>query len=155
MGLGSNIGNSKEHIQNAIKLIKNTKSINFIKSASFYQSKAWGKTDQNDFINTAIEIKTDLSPEKLLIKMLAIEKQLGRQRIEKWGPRIIDIDLLLYGKHVVNLPQLTIPHPYISKRNFVLLPLIELNNRIFIPNKGKITQLMPKELLVQGIIKLK
>lgn len=89
-------------------------------------------------MNTVIKIETILTPKKLLTVLQSIETNMGRVRAEKWGPRIIDIDILLYGNNVVITQHLHIPHPYITERNFVLIPLAELDDELNIPNKGKI-----------------
>ncbi len=122
-----------------------------VKKASQYVSAAWGKTDQADFVNSAICIKTTLSPQHLLDSLQNIEQQMGRVKTEKWGPRIIDIDILIFADFVVNQPQLSIPHPYICDRSFVLAPLLELNPQIFIPKLGKLAEIVNKEKLSEGI----
>ena len=114
-------------------------------------SEAWGKTDQADFVNSVICIKTTLSPQHLLDSLQNIEQQMGRVKAEKWGPRIIDIDILVFADFVVNQPQLCIPHPYICERSFVLAPLFELNPQLFIPKLGKLSELVNKEKLNEGI----
>lgn len=136
--MGSNIGDSISNVKLAITQIHQIKHTKVIEESSLYQSKAWGNTNQNDFINSVIKIKTRLSPEKLLKKILKIEKEMGRIREEKWGPRIIDIDILIYGADVVEKPHLTIPHPYITERKFVLIPLYELNPQLNIPGKDSL-----------------
>lgn len=119
-----------------------------------YLTKAWGLTDQNDFINTVISINTTLKATELLDAFQAIEKAMGRVRHEKWGPRIIDIDILLYADSVVNQQRLSIPHPYILERNFVIVPLLELNQEVNIPNKGKLCDLINKKEIKRDILQL-
>ncbi len=94
--------------------------------SQFYKTAAWGKEDQDDFINTAILVKTTLSSAELLTTVLNIESELGRKRQEKWGPRIIDIDILFYNSDIIQSPDLVIPHPSMAERNFVLIPLMEI-----------------------------
>jgi 2-amino-4-hydroxy-6-hydroxymethyldihydropteridine diphosphokinase len=130
--LGSNLGESKNHISDAISAITSDIGLVTAKS-SLYQTAAWGKTDQPDFINQVIEVKTELDPSRLLESVLLIEKKLGRERYEKWGSRIIDIDVLFYDNEIVCLPNLTIPHPYLHLRRFTLLPLNELNSDFIHP----------------------
>jgi 2-amino-4-hydroxy-6-hydroxymethyldihydropteridine diphosphokinase len=101
-------------------------SLHIVKSSSYYHTRPWGKTDQADFINAVVQVETELTPRELLELCLAIEKQMGRIRDEKWGPRIIDIDILCYGTQVLQEPNLTIPHPYLHERAFVLVPLNEI-----------------------------
>lgn len=122
--LGTNLGDKRLNLKRARDKISRHSSI--LRTSAIYQSKAWGKTDQPEFYNQVIEIDTSLSSEDLLIRLLSAEEEMGRKRIEKWGPRLIDIDILLYRQDVVNLPQLTVPHPEIANRRFTLLPLYEL-----------------------------
>ena len=126
LGLGSNIGNRLENLKNAIKLITNHQKIEISKESSIYETKPFGYTDQPNFLNMVIEINTSLNPRDLLELLLNIETKLGRKREIHWGPRIIDIDILLYGEKMINEPDLQIPHPYIDQRLFVLLPLSEI-----------------------------
>jgi len=146
------MGESVALINQAISLISQLNQVSVIKTARFYQTAAWGETQQADFINTAILVKTTLSASELLAEILNIENLMGRQRNKKWGPRLIDIDILLFGTHVVNQPQLTIPHPYITERNFVLLPLYDLNTTLLLPGKGKIGNYIHSKNINEGII---
>ena len=148
------MGNSKKHLESAIQKISAKKNISLTKCSHFYLTKAWGKTDQQNFINSVIEITTNLTPKTLLATVQNIENSMGRQRCEKWGPRIIDIDILLYNDIVVKQPQLTIPHPYILQRSFVLAPLFELNKELVIPNKGRLQDFIHQESLDRDIIKV-
>ena len=97
-----------------------------IRSSSIYETAAWGKTDQDDFLNRVIMLQTPLSAPQLLEALLAIEQQMGRERTEKWAPRTIDLDILFYNDEIVELPGLTIPHPFLHERLFTLIPLAEL-----------------------------
>ena len=123
--LGSNLGDSKKYISDAIRLIKAEIGA-VISASSLYQTAAWGKIDQPDFINQIINIQSDSDPKQLLNKIIVLEKILGRQRIEKWGSRTIDIDILFYGNMIINEPDLVIPHPQLHNRRFTLMPLMEL-----------------------------
>lgn len=152
LGLGSNIGDSQQNVQAAIEHISQDKDINLENTAGLYLTKAWGKTDQQDFINTVIEIRTNLSPLNLLKRLQTIEKNLGRKKVEKWGPRIIDIDILVYGDFVVKLPQLSIPHPYITSRAFVLVPILEINPQITIPYYGKLHGYLDEDMKNNDIL---
>lgn len=128
----------------AIEEISTISNVEVIRLASGYVTKAWGVTDQNDFINTVVKIETGRGPQLLLAEFQKIEKKLGRVKNEKWGPRIIDIDILLYGNIMVNQDKLTIPHPYIKDRSFVYVPLLELNPHVKIPNDGKLSELVDR-----------
>ena len=124
MGLGSNLGARKTNIRRALKLLREKVAI--IKVSSFYLTKPVGYADQPDFINAAAEIKTALSPLRLLRLLKSIEKKIGRQKTFRNGPRVIDIDILLYEGRAIRTKQLTIPHPQIDRRDFVLRPLREI-----------------------------
>ena len=123
--LGSNLGNRMKYIASAISEIE-IKLGNISRRSSLYQTASWGKHDQPDFINQVIELKTSLEPKDLLSGILGIESDFGRKRIEKWGSRTIDIDILLYDDQIVNEPELIIPHPYLAFRRFCLMPLCEI-----------------------------
>lgn len=123
--LGSNIGNTAGQLQKAKKLI--TKNIGTIcRESALYSTAAWGNTRQPDFLNQVIILNTLLSPKEVMGTILDIEKKMGRVRTKKYDPRIIDIDILFYEKEIINTPHLSIPHPQISNRRFVLVPLNEL-----------------------------
>jgi 2-amino-4-hydroxy-6-hydroxymethyldihydropteridine diphosphokinase len=154
IGLGSNIGNAQVNVEKAIQEINQVKDVSVVKVASFYLTKAWGFTDQQDFINTAATIKTKLTADELLNVFQDIEKDMGRVRHEKWGPRIIDRDIFLYADKVVDQPRLSVPHPHILERNFVLVPLLELDSEITVPNQGKLRELIDLELINKDIIKV-
>ena len=125
LGLGSNIGDRKNHIRQTISKIEHCIG-EIAAHSSLYKTAAWGKTDQSYFINQVIEISTPLSPIDLLDQVLRVERQQGRIRKEKWGARSIDIDILFYGSEIIEMPRLLIPHPFIAERRFVLAPLHEL-----------------------------
>ena len=123
--LGSNQGDARSHLTMAKEaVIKNVGRL--LKESSLYQTSAWGKTDQPDFLNQVIEISYDGDPFLLLNSLLDIESKMGRVRIEKWGTRIIDIDILFYGNTIVNGSNLRVPHPQIPYRRFTLIPLVEI-----------------------------
>ncbi len=126
--LGSNSGNRLQFIEQAISLLNLAENIKIIRSTALYETEPWGVKNQNWFLNIIVEIKTDLSPQDLLLKCMSIEKTLGRNRDkeQRWGERTIDIDIILYNKDVVNTDMLTIPHPRMHQRAFVLVPLLEL-----------------------------
>ena len=126
LSLGSNMGNRREHIEAGTKLI--VKTIGKIaRKSHLYETQAWGKTDQEPFINQVIMINTSLEPRDLLEAITRIDREMGRERKEKWGPRILDIDILFYGKRVIRDKGLEIPHPELHKRAFVLVPMMEID----------------------------
>jgi 2-amino-4-hydroxy-6-hydroxymethyldihydropteridine diphosphokinase len=123
--LGSNMGNSLQFLSDARTHIEN--EIGAISaSSSIYQTAAWGKTDQPDFMNQVVEVSCNLAPEEVLQTILAIEKKLGRERTEKWAARTIDIDILFYDLMIINHENLVVPHPFLQERAFALAPLSEL-----------------------------
>jgi 2-amino-4-hydroxy-6-hydroxymethyldihydropteridine diphosphokinase len=134
LGLGSNLGKPEENIQKALSMLKSAKEICLIKTSSLYSSRPWGVTNQPWFINAACEIDTSLQPEILLKKIKNIEKKLGRdQNAPHWGPRIIDIDIILYRNIIIKTPELKVPHLYCTGRLFVLKPIIEIAPDIIHP----------------------
>jgi 2-amino-4-hydroxy-6-hydroxymethyldihydropteridine diphosphokinase len=124
--LGSNLGNSQKQLEVARKHISK-KMGEILRSSSFYCTSAWGNTNQPDFLNQVIIINNKLCPEDSMATILDIETKMGRIRTEKNAPRIIDIDILFYNKKIINTKNLTIPHPLMQERNFVMLPLNELS----------------------------
>ena len=123
--LGTNLGNRSGNLSLAMQKIKDVAG-KIIAFSSLYSTAAWGNVTQPDFYNQVIEIETNLEPHRLLETLLEIEKDMGRIRTEKWGPRTIDIDILFYDQRVINSPTLVVPHPGIPDRKFTLVPLQEL-----------------------------
>jgi len=126
IGIGSNLGNRSENCEKSIQLLEEESGIKVTKRSSMSETEPWGVKDQPKFINMAVEIVTDLKPEALLYLLKKIETDSGRIPGRRWGPRVIDLDILLYDDFVLKTPVLEIPHPEISKRDFVLIPLNEI-----------------------------
>ncbi len=125
LGLGSNLGNREENLSTAQKLIE--EKVGKIRSkSSIYETAAWGITEQNAFLNQVIEVESHFSPSAVLHLVLKIEKDMGRIREIKWGERSIDIDILYYNNEIISTENLTVPHPFIQERKFVLVPLCEI-----------------------------
>ena len=134
--LGSNMGNSQEKLQTAIKNIED--NIGTVKRRSgIYRTAAWGNTNQPDFLNQVVITETNLTAPEILQQILAIEKKMGRIRTIKNAPRIIDIDILFFNKEIISAKHLTIPHPEIPNRRFVLVPLNELSPNLKHPVLNK------------------
>ncbi|CAN5868561.1 2-amino-4-hydroxy-6-hydroxymethyldihydropteridinediphosphokinase [soil metagenome] len=130
--LGSNMGNSQQQLKKAISFTK--KEIGKVTRLSgLYQTAAWGKTDQPDFLNQVIVVETILAANQLMQVILSIEKKMGRIRTEKNAPRIIDIDILYFNKEIIHEKYLTVPHPAMQLRRFVLVPLNELSPNFIHP----------------------
>ena len=140
--LGSNLGDRKNNLQiarNAIAASVGT----LLEASSVYRTAAWGKTDQPEFLNQALKVETTLSPEHILEEILKIEKNMGRIRVEKWGERIMDIDILLYDDNQLTSPVLTLPHAQLERRRFALVPLTEIGGEVIHPvYKIKISDLL-------------
>ncbi|OGC07735.1 2-amino-4-hydroxy-6-hydroxymethyldihydropteridine diphosphokinase [candidate division WOR-1 bacterium RIFOXYA2_FULL_36_21] len=133
LSLGSNVGDREEYIEQAVFLIRKIKGIEVLRRSSNYETDPEGKEDQQSFLNCVIEIKTILSAHKLLEEFQNIEQTLGREREVEWGPRTIDIDILIYGDSVISDDKLQIPHPLMHERLFVLQPLKELSPQLMHP----------------------
>ncbi len=143
IGLGSNLQNPAQQIQNAQKAFNNLDGVRYLKCSSLYRSSPMGPQDQPDYINAVIAISTILEPLTLLSHLQAIEQQQGRVRqSQRWTARTLDLDLLLYSDQIINLPELIVPHRGISERDFVLYPLQEIAPNLLIPGKGKIADLI-------------
>jgi 2-amino-4-hydroxy-6-hydroxymethyldihydropteridine diphosphokinase len=122
---GGNLGDKAKNMEQCRFLVEKTCG-KILRKSSVYETSAWGKTDQPDYLNQVLLIDTPLSPEQLLSVLLGVEKEMGRYRGEKYGPRIIDIDILLYNDEVIDEFRLTIPHPRMQERRFVLEPMNEV-----------------------------
>lgn len=127
LGLGSNIGDRELHLSNCIKNLISSSKIELVDYSSIYESEPVGFKDQDWFLNAVIKIETKLDAEKLLMFLQNIEQTMGRKRIKKWDSRIIDIDIISYNEQVSKTTNLTIPHPEMHLRKFVLAPLFEIN----------------------------
>ena len=140
LGIGGNLGDRRATMRSAVELIRDV--IDFVRVSSLYQTAAWGVTDQPSFLNAVARGQTELPPLDLLDAMQSIENQLGRVRTQHWGPRAIDIDILLYGSDVIDEPRLTVPHPYMSQRGFVLRPLADLAAGLTLPDGSLVGELL-------------
>lgn len=126
IGIGTNIGDRYTNIKNAVSALELVPGVSVIRESSVYETEPWGYTDQNGFYNNVIEVETEKSPQALLGICLGIEAGMGRIREFKYGPRVIDLDLLFYEDSVFDTEELKLPHPLIGERDFVLVPLAEL-----------------------------
>lgn len=153
--IGGNVGNRLQNLGRAIELI-NTTCGNIIQQSAIYETAAWGNTRQQSFLNQALLLETSLSPLQLITATLEVEETMGRVRAERYGPRIIDIDMLFYNNDILHHPQLTIPHPEIQNRRFALVPMQEIAPDYIHPVLQKtIQQLLeecPDELAVTPIV---
>ncbi|MGN5579084.1 2-amino-4-hydroxy-6-hydroxymethyldihydropteridine diphosphokinase [Xanthomonas hortorum pv. gardneri] len=152
VGLGANLGPAEASVRAAIAALGALPQSTLIAASRLYRTPAWGREDQPDFINAAAQLLTTLAPLQLLDALLGIEQAFGRQRQagERWGPRTLDLDLLLYADQVIALPRLQVPHPHLQVRAFALLPLSELAPEAIIPGHGTVRHAL-QSIQVSGL----
>ena len=140
IGLGANLGDAPVTVRAALQALAQLSECHLLAASRLYRTPAWGNEDQPDFINAAATLETTLPAPLLLEQLLETEHQFGRQRLpgERWGPRTLDLDLLLYGSELIDLPQLKVPHPHLHERAFALLPLAEIAPDAVIPCRGTV-----------------
>ncbi len=138
IGLGANLGDAADTLRQAVAALAGREGIVVRAVSPFYRTPAWGREDQPDFINAVALVETSLPPRALLDLLLAVEAGFGRRRVEgeRWGPRTLDLDLLLYGDAVIDEPGLRVPHPHLHERAFALVPLLDVLPDARIPAYG-------------------
>lgn len=138
IGLGANLGDAQSAVRAGIDALSRLRSTRLLRASGLYRTPAWGVTEQPEFINAVAMVETSLAPAALLAELLAIERQAGRDREQgmRWGPRTLDLDLLLYGDRVIDEPGLRVPHPHLHERAFALMPLLEIAPDAVIPGIG-------------------
>ena len=134
LSLGSNMGSKHENLLKAMRILEDTEGIWNVKMSSFYETMPVGFVEQDKFVNIAVELETSLAPYELLECTQGVEKALKRKWLFRWGPRIIDVDIIYYEGVILEDERLTIPHPRAHERGFVLLPLLELNDQLKLGN---------------------
>jgi len=132
LATGSNMGDKAANLAKALEMIELYVG-DLVQVSGVYRTAAWGREDQPEFLNQAMSVDTRLEPETLLLAVMEIEQKMGRERRIRWGERLIDIDILFYGQLVSQSQRLTIPHPFIQERNFVLQPLLEIAPNLIHP----------------------
>ena len=143
VGLGSNLGEREDFLARAMELLRAEPQIDVVAVSSVRETEPVDFVEQPRFLNAAVEVETDLSPRALLERLLAVEQALGRRRDEpRFGPRTIDLDLLLYGDEIVDEPGLTVPHPRLAQRRFALEPLHEIDPDLVVPGRGPVVELL-------------
>jgi len=142
IGLGSNLQDPLLQVKKAIQQLKCLPLANFIAASKLYHTQPVGPIEQPDYVNAVVQLETDLAPAELLLACDTIETQQGRRRLQKWGPRVIDLDILLYGEQVINSAELVIPHPEMKKRRFVLEPLSEIAPDFVLPSGETVNELL-------------
>ena len=142
VGLGSNLDDPRDQLERAFDDLDRIDGCSLLARSSLYQSKPMGPQDQPDFINGAAKLACTLAPNELLRRLQEIEHQHGRIRSERWGPRTLDLDILLFGNQEIRQPDLVVPHVGVTERPFVLQPLMEIDPELEIPGRGRISELI-------------
>ena len=148
LGLGSNLGQRDDNLGQAVELLAASPQMWLVRSSSIYETEPWGYTDQPCFLNCVVESQTTLAPAPLLELAKDVEQTVGRQQNFRWGPRLIDVDILLYGDQIVSIadPDLQIPHTRLTERAFVLTPLVEIAPQAHHPASGRPLALLAREV---------
>lgn len=145
IGLGSNLGDSRAIVTQAVAALDKLPHSRVRQASSLYLTPPWGVQQQPPFINSVVEMDTSLQPAELLQQLLAQERAAGRVRDgTRWGPRALDLDILLYGQDIVCAPGLSVPHPHLAQRAFVLLPLAEIAPQLQVPGLGRVDELLTR-----------
>jgi 2-amino-4-hydroxy-6-hydroxymethyldihydropteridine diphosphokinase len=145
VGLGSNLGDPVNQVRLALNELSQLGTTRLLRQSAFYRTPPWGNTDQPEFVNAVAEIETGLSARQLLDSLLRIEARAGRVREGlRWGPRLIDLDLLIYGDARIDEANLHVPHPRMHERAFVMVPLAELEPSLVVPGVGDLADLLAR-----------
>jgi 2-amino-4-hydroxy-6-hydroxymethyldihydropteridine diphosphokinase len=142
VGVGANLGPREETLRRAVDLLARADGVEVVGVSELRETDPVGVVDQPPFLNGAVSVETTLSPRALLDLLLEVERSLGRVRGERWGPRVVDLDLLVYGIEVLDEPGLHVPHPRLHERRFALEPLAEMNPELEIPGRGTVSALL-------------
>lgn len=144
IGLGGNVGDAAATVREALQALDGLPSTRLLQASPLYRTPAWGNTAQPDFINAAALLRTGLDARALLDAMLEVERHFGRDRDAgvQWGPRTLDLDLLLFGDAAIDEPGLRVPHPHLHERAFALLPLSRIAPDLQVPGKGRVADLL-------------
>jgi 2-amino-4-hydroxy-6-hydroxymethyldihydropteridine diphosphokinase len=142
VGLGANLGNRTGTLRQAVSLLAAVDGVDVLAVSELRETDPVGVVDQPRFLNGAAALETTISARELLDTLLAIERSLGRERVERWGARTVDLDLLLYGTEIVDDPGLRVPHPRLHERRFALEPLAELDPELVIPGRGGVSEVL-------------
>ncbi|SET72164.1 2-amino-4-hydroxy-6-hydroxymethyldihydropteridine diphosphokinase [Thalassotalea agarivorans] len=153
IGLGSNLDDPLNQLKQAIEALKRLPQSTLTGVSSLYGSKPMGPQDQPDYVNAVAQLSTSLEPILLLDSLQAIEQDFGRERIKRWGARTLDLDILLYGQHIIDEPRLVVPHYGLTEREFVLIPLAEISPELTLPN-GQSIQALAETIDRNGLERL-
>lgn len=145
IGLGSNLADPQAQVEGGLRALGGLAETRLLRRSRLYRSAPWGRADQPEFVNAVAQLETTLTPQILLDALLTIERQAGRERdTTRWGPRVLDLDILLYGDVVLDEPGLHLPHPHLHERVFVLMPLCEIAPELQIPGLGRADALLAR-----------
>lgn len=145
IGLGSNLADPQAQVEGGLRALGGLAETHLLRRSRLYRSAPWGRADQPEFVNAVAQLDTTLAPHILLDALLTIERQAGRERdTTRWGPRVLDLDILLYGDVVLDEPGLHLPHPHLHERVFVLMPLCEIAPELQIPGLGRADALLAR-----------
>jgi 2-amino-4-hydroxy-6-hydroxymethyldihydropteridine diphosphokinase len=144
IGLGGNVGDAAATVRRAFDALADLPETRLLAVSRLYRTPAWGVETQPDFVNAAALLDTTLDPRALLDALLGIERAFGRERRERWGPRTLDLDLLLYADAVIDVPGLHVPHPHLHERAFVLRPLADIAPDAMVPGQGWVADLLAR-----------
>jgi 2-amino-4-hydroxy-6-hydroxymethyldihydropteridine diphosphokinase len=144
IGIGSNMDDPQQQVRGAFQALASLPDSLLIARSRLYRTRPFGPVQQGDFINAVAGLLTRLPPEKLLAELRALEVAQGRRRAERWGPRTLDLDLLVYGDRTINTETLEVPHPGIAERGFVLAPLADIAPTLFVPGAGRVADLLQR-----------
>lgn len=143
IGLGSNLDGPERQVRRGIAALRGLPQVESLRASALYRTAPWGRLDQPPFINAVVEIETEMAPRTLLEALLDAERAAGRRRDGTlWGPRVLDLDVLLYGDACIDEPGLHLPHPRLHERAFVLLPLADLAPGLLVPGHGRVERLL-------------
>lgn len=144
IGLGSNLDEPMDHVQRALSELDELSQTKLVAASSLYRTDPMGPAGQPDYINAVAAVQTRLSAEALLSELQHLETLHQRVRRERWGPRTLDLDLLLYGNYTINVEHLVVPHPGLAERNFVLIPLFEIAPDLILPDNRSLADLVDR-----------
>ena len=154
LGLGANLGDPQKTLSQALRELAKHPKIKLTQASSLYQTAPVGVVDQPDFLNAVVRIETALPPDALMTAVPSVEKKLGRVRTIRWGPRVIDIDVLLYGAREIETPLIMVPHPRMRERAFVMTPLAEIAPSLTVPGEGRNAAKIASELPEKNSVKI-
>ena len=142
LSLGSNLGDRMDNLQEAVDALFDAPGLTFVALSPVYETAPWGGIEQSDFLNVVVLAETRIPPERLLERVLSIEDAMRRERVIRWGPRTLDIDIVTFGDFVSDDPDLTLPHPHAHERAFVLVPWAAVDPGAVLPGRGSVAELV-------------